>query len=160
MRLLFLLLISGSLFAQRKVSDYIRSSESINGRAAYLSTPFVTVGAAVQAEDTVCLVEVMKMLNTVKAEVAGTIERILVEKRSGKVSYAVLSFGGFWGIGDDYYPLPWEKLTYDESLDGYRIDLTKEQVEAAPKYRDGSDEWYRNNGRSVYDYYGVPPYWI
>lgn len=44
MRLLFLLLISGSLFAQRKVSDYIRSSESINGRAAYLSTPFVTVG--------------------------------------------------------------------------------------------------------------------
>lgn len=44
MRLLFLLLISGSLFAQRKVSDYIRSSESIQGQAAYLSTPFVTAG--------------------------------------------------------------------------------------------------------------------
>jgi acetyl-CoA carboxylase biotin carboxyl carrier protein len=41
--------------------------------------PFVTVGAAVQADDTVCLVEVMKMFNTVKAEVAGTVERILVD---------------------------------------------------------------------------------
>ena len=44
MRLLFLLLISGSLFAQRKVSDLIGSSESIQGRAAYLSTPYVTAG--------------------------------------------------------------------------------------------------------------------
>lgn len=89
----------------------------------------------------------------------GSIQRIILEKRGGRVAYAVLSFGGFWGIGDDYYPLPWEKLTYDESLDGYRIDLTKEQVEAAPRYKDDED-WYRNNGRSVYDYYGVPPYWI
>lgn len=55
----------------------------------------------------------------------GSIQRILLEKRGGKVAYAVLSFGGFLGIGDDYYPLPWEKLTYDEQLDGYRIDLTK-----------------------------------
>jgi hypothetical protein len=90
----------------------------------------------------------------------GSIQRIILEKRGGRVAYAVLSFGGFWGIGDEYYPLPWEKLTYDESLDGYRIDLTKEQVEAAPRARDDSEDWYRNNGRSVYDYYGVPPYWI
>lgn len=90
----------------------------------------------------------------------GSIQRIILEKRGGRVAYAVLGFGGFWGIGDDYYPLPWEKLTYDESLDGYRIDLTREQVEAAPRAQDDSEEWYRNNGRSVYDYYGVPPYWI
>ncbi len=44
MRFLFLLLISGSVFAQKKVSDHIRSSESIYGQAAYLSTPFVTAG--------------------------------------------------------------------------------------------------------------------
>lgn len=37
-------------------------------------------------------------------------------------------------IGDDYYPLPWEKLHYDEELDGYRIDLTKEQIENAPHF--------------------------
>lgn len=70
----------------------------------------------------------------------GSIQRIILEKRGGRVAYAVLSFGGFWGIGDDYYPLPWEKLTYDESLDGYRIDLTREQLPRAiaPTARTGT----------------------
>jgi hypothetical protein len=90
----------------------------------------------------------------------GSIKRIILEKRGGRVAYAVLSFGGFLGIGDDYYPLPWEKLTYDESLDGYRIDLTKEQIERAPRLKDDDRDWYRDNGRNVYDFYGVPPYWI
>jgi sporulation protein YlmC with PRC-barrel domain len=91
----------------------------------------------------------------------GSIERILVEKRSGKVSYAVLSFGGFLGIGDDHYPLPWSKLEYDTSLGGYRVDLSKEQVEGAPRYsRDEEFDYSSDNGRRVYDYYGVPPYWI
>ncbi len=44
----------------------------------------------------------------------GSIQRIILEKRGDRVAYAVLSFGGFFGIGDDYYPLPWEKLHYDE----------------------------------------------
>lgn len=90
----------------------------------------------------------------------GSIQRIILEKRGGRVAYAVLSFGGFWGIGDDYYPLPWEKLRYDEELDGYRLDMTKDQIEGAPRYRDDDSDWYKNNGRSVYDYYGVPPYWM
>ncbi len=91
----------------------------------------------------------------------GSIERILVEKRSGKVSYAVLSFGGFLGIGDDHYPLPWSKLEYDTQLGGYRVDLSKEQVEGAPRYaRDEEFDYTADNGRRVYDYYGVPPYWI
>jgi hypothetical protein len=91
----------------------------------------------------------------------GTIQRILLEKRGGRVAYAVLSFGGFLGIGDDYYPLPWEKLRYDEQLDGYRIDLTKDQIVGAPRYSSEDDEsWYRANDRTVYDYYGVPPYWM
>lgn len=90
----------------------------------------------------------------------GSIKRIILEKRGGRVAYAVLSFGGFLGIGDDYYPLPWEKLTYDESLDGYRIDLTREQIEGAPRLSDDDGNWYRDNGRNVYDFYGVPPYWI
>ena len=90
----------------------------------------------------------------------GSIERILVEKRSGKVSYAVLSFGGFLGIGNDHYPLPWSKLNYDESLGGYRVDVTKDQLEGAPKYDNDDDFWTAENGRRVYDYYGVAPYWI
>lgn len=91
----------------------------------------------------------------------GSIERILVEKRSGKVSYAVLSFGGFLGMGHEHYPLPWSKLDYDEELGGYRIDVSKEQIEGAPHYeREDADFWTAENGRRVYDYYGVTPYWI
>lgn len=96
----------------------------------------------------------------VDGERIGSVKRIILEKRGGRVAYAVLSFGGFLGIGDDYYPLPWEKLTYDETLDGYRIDLTKEQIEGAPRLADDDGDWYRDNGRNVYDFYGVPPYWI
>ena len=62
----------------------------------------------------------------------GSIERLIIGKKDGRVAYAVLSFGGFLGIGHDHYPLPWEKLSYDTQLDGYRIDLTKEQIEGAP----------------------------
>lgn len=91
----------------------------------------------------------------------GSIQRIILEKRGGHVAYAVLSFGGFLGIGDDYYPLPWEKLQYDEELDGYRIDLTKEQIENGPKFANRDDESFLGrDDRKVYDYYGVPPYWM
>jgi hypothetical protein len=91
----------------------------------------------------------------------GSVQRIVIGKRDGRVAYAVLSFGGVLGIGDDYYPLPWEKLRYDEQLDGYRIDLTKEQIENAPRFADADDDtWYGDKDRKVYDYYGVPPYWM
>ena len=91
----------------------------------------------------------------------GSIERVIIEKRSGRVAYAVLGFGGFLGLGEDHYPLPWAKLTYDENLGGYRTDVTREQVERAPKYRGNEDyDWNEEDGRRVYDYYGVPPYWM
>jgi hypothetical protein len=91
----------------------------------------------------------------------GSIERVIIEKRSGRVAYAVLGFGGFLGLGEDHYPLPWAKLTYDENLGGYRTDVTRDQVDRAPKYRGNEEyDWNEENGRRVYDYYGVPPYWM
>ena len=91
----------------------------------------------------------------------GSIERLIIGKRNGQVAYAVLGFGGFLGIGEDHYPIPWAKLSYDEALGGYRTELTREQVQKAPKYRsDDEYAWNRENGRQVYDYYGVPPYWM
>jgi hypothetical protein len=91
----------------------------------------------------------------------GSIERFLVEKRSGKVSYAVLCFGGFLGMGHDHYPLPWSKLNYDKQLGGYRIDVSRQQLEGAPKYdREDDDYWTEENGRRIYDHYGVAPYWM
>ena len=88
----------------------------------------------------------------------GSIERVMIDKTSGKVSYAVLSFGGFLGIGDDYYPLPWQSLKYDTNLEGYVSNITESQLSGAPKYRDESS-WNWNDpaaNRTVNDYYGVP----
>jgi hypothetical protein len=62
----------------------------------------------------------------------------------GKVSYAVLSFGGFFGIGDDYYPLPWPSLKYNVELGGYQTMITKDQLRKAPRYARSSD-WNWND---------------
>jgi hypothetical protein len=87
----------------------------------------------------------------------GSIERVMIDKLSGKVAYAVLSFGGFLGIGDDHYPLPWQSLKYDTNLGGYRTGVTESQLKGAPKYsNDNSWNWNDPaNTRSVNDYYGV-----
>jgi len=90
----------------------------------------------------------------------GTLERVMIDKYSGKVAYAVLSFGGFMGIGEDYFPVPWSILKYDTSLGGYRVGLTKDQLDKAPRYSKGADwSWNRENDRRVYQYYKTPPYW-
>ncbi len=92
------------------------------------------------------------------SEKIGTIERVMIDKISGKVSYAVLSFGGFLGIGDDHYPLPWQSLKYDTNLEGYITGITQKQLEGAPKYgNDNSWNWSdTSRTRAVNDYYGVP----
>jgi hypothetical protein len=85
----------------------------------------------------------------------GSIERLMIEKVSGKVSYAVLSFGGFLGIGDDHYPLPWHSLSYDTGLDGYVTNLTESQLKGAPKY-ENENAWNwddRKQISAVDDYY-------
>ena len=87
----------------------------------------------------------------------GSIERVMIDKLSGKVSYAVLSFGGFLGIGDDHYPLPWQSLKYDTALGGYRTNVTQQQLEGAPKYADETSWNWEDTSRTraVNDYYGV-----
>jgi hypothetical protein len=89
----------------------------------------------------------------------GSIERVMIDKKSGQVSYAVLSFGGFLGIGDDHYPLPWQSLKYDTNLGGYRTSTTESQLRGAPKYAtsEGWDWEDPARGRAVDSYYGVIP---
>jgi hypothetical protein len=87
----------------------------------------------------------------------GSIDYLVIDKRSGQVRYAVLEFGRFLGIGTDRYPLPWSLLNYNIDKGGYEVPLDKEQLESAPRYADDDarpsyDEAY---GRDVYDYYGV-----
>ncbi len=87
----------------------------------------------------------------------GSIERVMIDKLSGRVSYAVLSFGGFLGIGDEYYPLPWQSLKYDTNLGGYRTSVTPDKLKGAPRYSN-DNTWNWNDparARAVNDYYGV-----
>lgn len=85
----------------------------------------------------------------------GSIERVMIEKTSGRVSYAVLSFGGFLGIGSDYYPLPWNALKYDVRIGGYRTGIPVDQLKGAPKYEAESNWNWAEPGRiqAVDDYY-------
>ena len=92
-------------------------------------------------------------------EKIGSIERVMIEKVNGKVSYAVLSFGGFLGFGDDHYPLPWHSLKYNVELGGYQTMVPIEKIKAAPKHAQ-SEPWdweSRERKRSLDDYYGVIP---
>jgi sporulation protein YlmC with PRC-barrel domain len=94
-------------------------------------------------------------------EKMGSVEDIMLDKASGRIAYAVLSFGGFLGIGDRYYPLPWEKLTYNTEAGGYVVDLDRETLEGAPSYTDAATATWDDQawGRDVYAHYGVHPFW-
>jgi hypothetical protein len=91
----------------------------------------------------------------------GSIKRLMIEKISGKVAYAVMSFGGFLGLGEDEHTIPWNKLDYDTGLGGYRTDITEEQLRGAPSTSRASDsDWLdRDRERELHDYWRVPPYW-
>lgn len=99
-------------------------------------------------------VEGTAVYNT-QGEKLGSIHNFMVDKRSGQVEYAVLSFGGLFGLGSDYYPLPWDVLTYDTDQGGYLVDLDKSVLEQAPRYTQANEPTFdRDYGREVYGYYG------
>jgi hypothetical protein len=91
----------------------------------------------------------------------GTIERLMIDKVSGRVAYAVMSFGGFLGLGEEEHTVPWGKLNYDTSLGGYRTDITEDQLRGAPTfYRDSDYDWSdRERERELHDYWRSPYYW-
>ena len=71
-------------------------------------------------------------------ETLGTVYNFMVDKYTGQVAYAVMSFGGFLGLGESYHPLPWKALTYDTRLGGYVVDID-DRLKDAPHYRSGED---------------------
>jgi len=92
-------------------------------------------------------------------ESLGSIHDVMIEKHSGQVSYAVLSFGGFLGMGAKYHPLPWNQLTYSEQHQGYVLNLDKRQLEGAPAYEPSeTPDWNASGYRTrIDDYYGSGP---
>lgn len=97
-----------------------------------------------------------------QGEKLGTIHSVMIDKLSGRVAYAVLSFGGFLGIDTHVHPVPWETLIYDIDRDGYAVDLTRDQLERAPTLGlDAADRPRRRaEDEAMYEYYGVTPPWV
>ena len=94
-------------------------------------------------------------------EKLGSVDDIMIDKVSGRAIYAVMSFGGFLGMGEKFHPLPWATLKYDAQKGGYVVNLDKKLLEAAPNYDRGSEfKWTPDYGRKVDSYYKTPSYWM
>jgi sporulation protein YlmC with PRC-barrel domain len=91
----------------------------------------------------------------------GSVEKIMIDKKSGRVAYAVMNFGGFMGLGQSHYPIPWSMLRYDPDAEAYQVDLTEEQLHDAPTLdASNTSSWQdRQYGSRIHDYYGATPYW-
>ncbi|WP_045390476.1 PRC-barrel domain-containing protein [Falsirhodobacter sp. alg1] len=89
----------------------------------------------------------------------GHIDHLRIDKELGYVAYAVMGFGGFLGVGEGHHPVPWKKLRYDTSLNGYVTDITEEQLQKAPRQPEETDD-NRQWATTFYGYYGVAPYWV
>ena len=86
----------------------------------------------------------------------GTAYNLMIDKFTGQVEYAVMRYGGFLGMRQRYYPLPWRILTYDPREGGYRIHMTHRDLERAPSFgREDEPRFSRDYGRRVNDWYGV-----
>ena len=91
----------------------------------------------------------------------GSIKDIMLDVPAGRVAYAVLSFGGFLGVGSKLFAIPWEMLTVDEDRQCLVLDTDKKTLENAPGF--DKDHWPDMSdpkwGNEVYSYYGRKPYW-
>jgi sporulation protein YlmC with PRC-barrel domain len=96
-----------------------------------------------------------------KGEDIGKIDEIMLDIPSGQVAYAVLSFGGFLGMGDKLFAIPWSRLTVDENRKVFILDVDKETLENAPGFDKNHwpDMTDRSWGSQIYSYYGMDPYW-
>ncbi len=93
-----------------------------------------------------------------KGSKIGEIDHLMIDKVSGRVTYAVMSFGGFLGMGESHHPIPWSSLKYDTSLDGYATGITEQQLRDAPAFSD--DSWTdRTWETNVHKNYNAPYYW-
>jgi len=91
----------------------------------------------------------------------GEIKRMMIDKESGKAAYCVMSFGGFLGLREKEHTIPWNKLTYDSGLGGFRTDITEDQLKEAPDfYRKSDFDWSnRLREQELHDYWMATPYW-
>jgi sporulation protein YlmC with PRC-barrel domain len=104
-----------------------------------------------------------KVVNT-EGEQLGSLKELVIDLEDGRIAYAVLSFGGFLGLGDKLFAIPWESLTLDTEEHTFILDVDKEVLKNAPGF--DKDHWPDNAQYEagwlldIYEYYGYSPYWM
>ncbi|MCO6419773.1 PRC-barrel domain-containing protein [Siccirubricoccus sp. KC 17139] len=125
----------------------------------------VVAAGPVPIEESATLIAAEKVSGTpvfdLEGNSLGHVETVMLDKRAGRVAYAVLAFGGFLGFGEKLYPLPWSVLTYDVALGGYRVGLDKAKLESGPSFTaaEAPDWGDRAWGERLHTHYGQRPYW-
>ena len=116
----------------------------------------------VARDETVALISSDKIEGTSVYDHAGnklgSIHNVMIGKQDGRVGYAVLSFGGFLGMGRSFFPIPWSQLSYSHDHDGYVTSVTEAQLSDAPKYDTAESSTWANKGwrGAVDDHYRMP----
>jgi sporulation protein YlmC with PRC-barrel domain len=97
-------------------------------------------------------------------EQLGNLKELVLDLEDGRVAYAVLSFGGFMGMGDKLFAIPWEALMLNPNDHTFILDIDKEVLQEAPGF--DKDHWPDNAQYEagwlldIYEYYGYSPYWM
>lgn len=95
-------------------------------------------------------------------ETLGKIQELVIDAKEGRLAYAVLSFGGFMGMGNKCFALPWEALEFATTENKLILNVPKDKLKAAPGF-DKDAKWPdfadRKWGSTIHDYYGFNPYW-
>jgi sporulation protein YlmC with PRC-barrel domain len=127
----------------------------IGGGEPYVDNP--GPGPEIMSADTL---EGDSVVNS-KGEDLGSIEAIMLDVRRGRVAYAVLSFGGFLGMGDKLFAIPWHALKLDAERECFLLDVDRERLENAPGF--DKDHWPsmadETWAKEIHSYYGERPYW-
>jgi len=96
-----------------------------------------------------------------QGENLGEIEEIMLDVRGGRIAYAVMSVGGFLGVGEKYFAVPWHSFTMDTDNKRFILDVDKERLLKAPGF--DQNEWPsmadKRWASEIHDYYGARPYW-
>jgi sporulation protein YlmC with PRC-barrel domain len=101
-----------------------------------------------------------KVVNSA-GEDLGKLDELMIDLQTGRIAYAVLSFGGFMGIGNKLFAIPWSRLSVDEVNKRMILDVDRDLLERAPGF--DKDNWPDMSdpsfGSQIYSYYGTEPYW-
>lgn len=94
-------------------------------------------------------------VETRDGEVTGSVHAFLIHKSSGRATHAVLSLGGFMGVGKSYYPLPFDLLQFDPVRDRYVVTIDKRMLEGGPSWASNAPAFDQAYADRVASYYGV-----